>query len=101
RSCVSLAYGGTEHYLQMRAHALPAIPLDDIRGIIAFPSYHAACAVILTYFLRGIPLLFPAAALFNLAMLLATPVIGGHYIVDVLAGVVVAAGTITALELIE
>jgi hypothetical protein len=101
RSCVSLAYGGTEHYLQMRAHALAAIPLDDIRGIIAFPSYHAACAVLLTYFLRGVPVLFPAAVIFNLMMVLATPLIGGHYVIDVLAGLAVAAATVYGVELIE
>ncbi len=85
----------------MRTHAFASIPLDDISGIIAFPSYHAACAVLLTYFLRGIPVLFPAAVVFNLLMVLATPIIGGHYATDVLAGLAVAAVTIYGIERIE
>ncbi len=100
-SCFGDAFGGTEHYLAMRDHALAAIPLDDIRGIISFPSYHAACAVLLSYFLRGIPVLFPVSVIFNLLMVLSTPVIGGHYVVDVLAGLAVAAATIYAIERIE
>jgi membrane-associated phospholipid phosphatase len=100
-SCFGDAFGGTEHYLAMRDHALAAIPLDDIRGIISFPSYHAACAVLLSYFLRGIPILFPISVVFNLLMVISTPIIGGHYIVDVLAGLAVAAATIYAIERIE
>lgn len=101
RSCFGLAYDGTRHYLEMRAHAFAAIPLDNIEGIVAFPSYHAACAVLLTYFLRGVPVLFPIALVFNLAMVLATPIIGGHYATDVLAGLLVAVATIYGVERIE
>jgi hypothetical protein len=88
----------TQHYLAMRAHAFAAIPLDDPRGIVSFPSYHAAAAVLLTYLVRGIRGLFPAACLFNGAMLIGTPVLGGHYFVDVLAGLAVAAATIAVIE---
>ncbi|HUB98070.1 MAG TPA: phosphatase PAP2 family protein [Stellaceae bacterium] len=101
QSCFAFAQSWTEHYLGMRNHTLPAIPLDDIRGIVDFPSYHAACAVLLAYFLRGIPVITPIAIVFNLLMLLATPVIGGHYVIDVLAGLGVAAGTIWGVERIE
>jgi hypothetical protein len=101
QSCFGFAASWTEHYLGMRAHTLAAIPLDDIRGIVDFPSYHAACAVLLAYFLRGIPVITPVAVAFNLMMILATPIIGGHYIVDVLAGLAVAAATIYAIEFIE
>jgi membrane-associated phospholipid phosphatase len=101
QACFSYAVSGTEHYLAMREHSLAAIRLDDIRGIIAFPSYHAAAAVLLTYFLRGIPLLFPAALVFNGLMIAATPLIGGHYVVDVLAGLVIAAITLCSVERLE
>ncbi len=101
QSCFAFAGSWTEHYLGMRAHTLTAIPLDEIRGIVDFPSYHAACAVLLAYFLRGIPVITPIAMVFNLMMILATPLIGGHYIVDVLAGIVVASATIYGVELIE
>ena len=44
----------TQHYLAMRAHAFASIPLDDPRGIISFPSFHASSAVLLSYLVRGI-----------------------------------------------
>jgi membrane-associated phospholipid phosphatase len=101
RSCFSYAYIGTRDYLAMRTHAYPAIPVAKMTGIVAFPSYHATCAVLLTYFLRGVPVLFPIAVAFNLMMLLATPFIGGHYLTDVVAGLAVAAATIYGIERIE
>jgi hypothetical protein len=88
----------TADYLGMRAHALAQIPLDDPRGIVSFPSFHASSAVLLTYLVRGIPVLFPATLLFNGLMVLGTPVFGGHYLVDVLAGLAVAGVTIAILE---
>ncbi len=60
-------------------------------GIITFPSLHAALAVILVVAMWPVPglrwVLFPV----NLAMLAATPIDGSHYIVDVLAGMAIAA----------
>ena len=101
QSCFATAASWTDHYLGMRAHTMAAIPLDDLRGIVDFPSFHAACAVLLAYFLRGIPIVFPAAVVFDLLMLAATPVIGGHYVIDVIAGLAVAAATIWAIERLE
>ena len=96
---VSLPHASfTADYLGMRAHALAQIPLDDPRGIISFPSFHASSAVLLTYLVRGIPVLYPAMLLFNGLMVLGTPVFGGHYLVDVLAGLAVAGLTIAILE---
>jgi membrane-associated phospholipid phosphatase len=92
---------GPEHYMAMRDHVFSAIDVSNLGGIVSFPSYHATSAVLLAYFLRGIRFVFPAAVAFNAVMLLATPLIGGHYLVDVIAGLVVAAATIGAIEWLE
>ncbi|OJT94940.1 MAG: hypothetical protein BGN82_00160 [Alphaproteobacteria bacterium 65-7] len=63
----------------------------DLRGLIGFPSYHGALALIVTWYgwsLRG--LRWPLIAL-NAAVLVSTPVQGGHHMVDVLAAFPVAA----------
>jgi hypothetical protein len=91
----------TADYLGMRAHTMAQIPLDDPRGMISFPSFHASSAVLLTYLVRGIPVLYPAAFLFNGLMVLGTPFFGGHYLVDVLAGLAVAGITIVILERVD
>jgi hypothetical protein len=101
QSCFASAYGGQEHYMMMRTGMLASISLDDLRGIVDFPSYHACVAVLLCYFLRGIPVVFPLSILLNLAMISATPLVGGHYVVDVPAGLAVAAVTIYCLNRIE
>jgi len=84
-------------FRQLRLHELTAVPaITD--GIISFPSYHACAAVLLVYFLRPIPIAFPIAIFVNGLMVTATPLYGGHYLTDVLAGIVVAAVTIALLE---
>ena len=63
----------------------------DAKGLIGFPSYHAAMALLAIWYLRDVKFLrWPVLAL-NLAVLLATPVQGGHHAVDVLASFPVAA----------
>ena len=60
-------------------------------GLITFPSFHAAGAVLLAWGFRSVPLLgIPFVAL-NIAMLATIPVIGSHYFVDVIGGIAVAA----------
>ena len=59
-------------------------------GIITFPSFHAALAVLFTVAHRGLRSFYPFAAL-NGLMLLTVPFFGNHYLVDILAGVCVAA----------
>ena len=66
----------------------------DAKGLIGFPSYHAAMALLVIWYLRDVKFLrWPVAAL-NLAVLIATPVQGGHHAVDVLAAFPVAAFSI-------
>jgi membrane-associated phospholipid phosphatase len=53
--------------------------------------------VLLTYAHRGGALLFPVAAL-NAVMLVSIPSEGGHYLIDVLAGVATAVFAIVAIR---
>jgi membrane-associated phospholipid phosphatase len=65
--------------------------LDGLpQGIVSFPSYHAAVAILLTAALRRHRWLFPAACVLNGLMLVSTLSTGGHYLVDVLAGACIA-----------
>jgi len=64
---------------------------DDAKGLIGFPSYHAALAAIAAWQAWGIRAArWPFAAV-NAVVLVATPVQGGHHVVDVIAGLGVAA----------
>jgi membrane-associated phospholipid phosphatase len=59
-------------------------------GIITFPSFHAALGIIFIAGLWPIPVLRWIGLIVNVLMIAATPVEGGHYFIDVLAGVVIA-----------
>jgi hypothetical protein len=60
------------------------------QGIITFPSLHAALAVILIAAFWPIPKVRWCGFTINALMLMATPVDGSHYIVDILAGIAIA-----------
>ncbi|WP_406871848.1 phosphatase PAP2 family protein [Aminobacter sp. P9b] len=66
------------------------ISLDEPRGLIAFPSYHGTLSVlIILAFARARFWFWPVLAL-NIAVILSTPVDGGHHLADIIGGVVVA-----------
>lgn len=74
------------HFDLLRQGQMPAIPLGMAsQGLVSIPSLHAAMALLLVYAMRRTAL-FPLFALLNAAMLLSTPTVGSHYLVDVIAG---------------
>ncbi|MDE3061021.1 MAG: phosphatase PAP2 family protein [Pseudomonadota bacterium] len=75
--------------LALRQHELSKITFP-MQGIVTFPSFHASLAVLLLY--AAIPLrrFRLITHPLNLAMLFSTPVDGGHYLIDVVAGVLIA-----------
>lgn len=77
----------------LRDGTLRLLTLDRMEGIITFPSYHGALAVIFCWgFSRAsiAPVRY-AGMTIALLTLIATPVDGGHYFSDVIAGVLIAA----------
>ena len=70
----------------LRTGQMTRISLAQMNGLITFPSFHAALAVILIYACWGVKVLFPAFLVLNLLMLAATPTVGGHYFIDIIAG---------------
>ena len=81
RDLLALRAGGPWHF-----------ELWAMEGIVAMPSYHTVGAVLLTYAFRGTGLVGYGIATLNVVMLLSIPPIGGHYLVDVLAGGALAVG---------
>jgi PAP2 superfamily len=79
-----------------RAGVLRHLELLGLGGIVTFPSFHAAAAVLYTWALWVVRWMRPVALLANGAMLAATPLNGGHYFVDVIAGMAIAALAIVA-----
>ncbi|WP_298241638.1 phosphatase PAP2 family protein [uncultured Bradyrhizobium sp.] len=81
-----------------RDGSLRVLELSQISGIVTFPSFHAAAAMLALWGFWAVWWLRPLALILNGGMLIATPLIGGHYFVDVFAGVALAALSIYATE---
>ncbi|MCO5106597.1 MAG: phosphatase PAP2 family protein [Burkholderiaceae bacterium] len=75
----------------LRDQTAPVIDVGRQTGIVTFPSYHTAIALILVWVTRGIAPLFWPALILNLGVLVAIPTGGGHYLVDMLAGAAITA----------
>lgn len=62
-----------------------AFGLDRISGVVTFPSFHLAMALVTTWALRGSRQAIPAWA-WSGAVALSTIAIGGHYVIDLVGG---------------
>jgi hypothetical protein len=83
RDVLALRAGGPWHF-----------DLLAMQGIVTMPSYHTVQAVLLTYAFRRTGLVGYGIATLNVVMLLSISPIGGHYLVDMLAGGALALGAI-------
>jgi len=82
----------------LRDHSVRVVDLGHLRGIVSAPSFHAAAATLYINAAWRMPRLrWPVLAL-NAAMLLATPVEGTHYLIDILLGTIVALAAIATLH---
>jgi hypothetical protein len=84
----------------LRAGAMTAVDLSALAGLVAFPSFHAASAIIYIWAARPVRWLRTPMLAINLLMLASTPIEGGHYAIDLLGGAMVAALGIFALRLV-
>lgn len=81
-----------DHVLGIREGTFRLLEVGNLLGIIAFPSFHTAITLVLVWVTRGLPWLFWPSVLLGVGQLFSIPIVGGHYLVDMLA-----AGIITVL----
>jgi PAP2 superfamily len=80
----------------VRDGVLRHLNLFKLAGIVTFPSFHAASAVLYAWALWPIRWARPVVVIVNAAMLASTPVGGGHYFIDLIAGIAVTLLAIAA-----
>ncbi|MGY4285344.1 membrane-associated phospholipid phosphatase [Bradyrhizobium sp. LM2.7] len=90
--------GQLRDILALRDGSLHELRLFMLSGIVSFPSFHAASAVLYMWALWPVRGIGGIAAALNLLMIAATPVIGAHYIIDIVGGIAVAAASIWAAK---
>jgi membrane-associated phospholipid phosphatase len=91
---VASTTGYVAQWADLRNGTLRTInPLDN-QGLVVFPSFHATLAVLCACAARPLRILrYPLLAL-NLLIILSSPAMGGHYFIDIFAGVILAALTV-------
>jgi len=82
------------NYFPLHSGRLRTLDLNNIQGLISMPSAHAMIGVFLMYAMRGTGAPFALSVALNTLLLVATPTEGGHYVVDVIAGISCAAALI-------
>ena len=78
----------------LRDGSLRHLELFRLVGIISFPSFHTASAALYVWAVWPVRGFRWVTIGINTWMIAATPVIGAHYIIDIVGGVVVAAGSV-------
>lgn len=89
------------HLTQLRDGTMRNISFGEMRGLLTFPSPHASFAVLLLWAFSSIRGLRWFMGAVNLLMLVSVPLIGGHYLVDAIAGVVIAILAIASVKYFE
>jgi hypothetical protein len=78
------------HFVQelerLRSGSPAAYPLGGLQGVIQCPSFHTTLALALMYAFRGTGRIGATVNILNVLILLAVPVFGGHYVMDMIAG---------------
>jgi hypothetical protein len=85
----------------VRTGALRHLDLFGLAGIVTFPSFHASSAVLYAWALWPVRWMRPIAIIANGAMLASTPIDGGHYFIDLAAGIAVAVLAIMAARAVS
>jgi hypothetical protein len=73
----------------LRAGVMKTIAFKNLEGLIAFPSFHTAAAVLYTWALWPMRAVRWPFLLLNTAVIATTPIGGSHYFADIIAGAVV------------
>lgn len=82
----------------VRDGSLRHLELLKLAGIVTFPSFHTASAVLFAWAFAPVRFFGPMALVTNALMIASTPVVGGHYLIDVVAGAGLAICAIAAAQ---
>jgi len=74
------------HFEALRSGSFSRFSLSATEGLVTFPSFHTAAAMCVPLALRGYGPLTALAWLAAAAIIVSTIPIGGHYLIDVVAG---------------
>ncbi len=74
----------------LRSGAMSVVRLDDLEGLITFPSFHTTNAILFAWALWPVRYLRLPILVLNGLMVASTPTAGSHYFIDIVGGTAVA-----------
>jgi len=91
-----LPEGAGSYYLEafhyFRDGADPRFSLQQLSGVVEFPSFHMVMALLVPWGLRRTGIAGWIAAIWGALVVLSTIAIGGHYVIDLIGGLLLWAG---------
>lgn len=82
----------------LRTGALHTIDMATVEGLVSLPSFHVIFAILLAWSTRSYRWLFAPAVIWNAIVCVSAIAVGGHYLVDVIAGAAIAFAAIYAYQ---
>ena len=82
------------HFAGLRDGTMTTVTLGDIEGLVSFPSFHVAGAMVVTWAFRHRRWCLAILLALNLPLVAATVLTGAHYLIDIVASAALLAGSI-------
>jgi membrane-associated phospholipid phosphatase len=76
--------------MSLRTSPAPVLEFAKAEGLVTFPSFHTTLAIITTYAVRGVRYVFIPVCVLNAIVIVATLPEGGHHLIDLFAGALIA-----------
>ncbi|MGH6869246.1 MAG: phosphatase PAP2 family protein, partial [Methylocella sp.] len=92
---VASTTGYVSQWADLRNGTLRTFNPFDVQGLVVFPSFHATLAVLCACAARPLRILRYPLLVLNLLIIMSSPAMGGHYFIDIIAGIILAALTIS------
>ena len=74
----------------LRSGEAHMLVLYQMPGLATFPSFHTIVGLLVVYACRGMIPLFVPAVIYTTVIVASTPIMGGHYLVDIAGGIALA-----------
>jgi hypothetical protein len=85
-------------FLEFRSSTEPVLALGRASGVITFPSFHVACALVLAQAWHGVRAIGAVTKVLTGVIIFSCVPIGGHYLVDLAAGAAIWAGVTMIID---